>query len=73
MGCNSSKHPNNSLSNVSNSYEPYNKTRNNPLTEKEIEMRIESPKEAQNVTVGGVTYNYAWVSQRGYYPDGIIF
>lgn len=41
----------------------------NPLTEKEIQARIDAPKHTQTVTIGGVTYKYAWVSQRGYYPD----
>lgn len=43
--------------------------RGGPLSEKEIQMRIEAPAESQVFTVGGITFRYAWVSQRGYYPD----
>ena len=40
-----------------------------PLTEKEILARIDAPQASQLLTVGGITYRYAWLSQRGYYPE----
>lgn len=42
----------------------------NPLTESEILMRIEAPNESKTLSLDGVNFNYAWVSQRGYYPEG---
>ncbi len=44
-------------------------TKSNPLTEKEIQARIEAPKESHVIELGGVKYRYAYVSQRGYYPE----
>jgi hypothetical protein len=43
---------------------------NNPLTALQIQQRIEAPSECKQLIIGGVTMRYAWVSQRGYYPDG---
>jgi hypothetical protein len=40
-----------------------------PLSEKEIESRIECSDEAQIMKIGKIVYRYAYVSQRGYYPD----
>ena len=41
----------------------------NPLTDKEILMRIEAPSETQQLSLSGIKVRYAWVSQRGYYPE----
>jgi hypothetical protein len=43
---------------------------NNPLTPLQIQQRIEAPSECKQLVIGGITMRYAWVSQRGYYPDG---
>ncbi len=43
-----------------------------PLTVSEIEKRIEAPKDTHVVNHAGINMKYAWVSQRGYYPDGKI-
>ena len=40
-----------------------------PLSEKEIESRIECPDQAQTIQIGKIVYRFAYVSQRGYYPD----
>jgi hypothetical protein len=68
MGCTNSKEPNGASPPVKGSAS--NSMRNNPLTEQEIQMRIDCPKQSQLLELGGVTYRYAWVSQRGYYPEG---
>lgn len=60
MGCSSSK--------AQNASKPVEQT--GPLTETEIEARISAPSETQNINIAGVSMRYAWVSQRGYYPDG---
>ena len=46
--------------------------KNNPLSVEEIQSRIEAPKESHSLTLAGITFKYAWVSQRGYYPEGFI-
>lgn len=43
----------------------------NPLTELEIQSRIESSKQTQTLEIDGVKMRYAFMSQRGYYPEGI--
>eukprot|EP01039_Chlorochromonas_danica_P011259 gene11259-12558_t len=45
--------------------------KSNPLTEKEIQARIEAPSQTQVLELAGVTYRYAWMSQRGYYPESL--
>eukprot|EP01036_Dinobryon_divergens_P032546 gene32546-42159_t len=64
MGCNSSKvsRPNPKSSDPT-------RAKNAPLTETEIQSRMEAPKDAHCMTIGGISMRYAWVSQRGYYPD----
>lgn len=47
-------------------------TRSNPLTATEIQSRIEAPKESQFLEIAGVKIKYAWTSQRGYYPEGLL-
>ncbi len=41
-----------------------------PRTKREIHTRIESINETCSATFGGVSVRYAYLSQRGYYPDG---
>ena len=43
-----------------------------PLTPKEIQMRIESSGEILSTKVGFTTINYAYITQRGYYPDALL-
>jgi serine/threonine protein phosphatase PrpC len=40
-----------------------------PMTKQQIEKRIKSINETCVATFGGVSVRYAWLSQRGYYPD----
>ncbi len=42
----------------------------NRLSEVEIQQRMEATNENKTVTHAGITIQYAWVSQRGFYPDG---
>lgn len=56
-----------------NSHVPNQSTKRpsqSPLTDNEIQSRIEGPVETQVCTIGGIRYRYAWISQRGYYPRG---
>lgn len=39
------------------------------LSQDEIRMRIVAPDQSQVFTQSGITVRYAWVTQRGYYPD----
>ena len=39
------------------------------LSKDEIQMRIVAPKSCHSFDHCGVSIKYAWVSQRGYYPD----
>jgi hypothetical protein len=41
-----------------------------PLSPAEIQKRIEAPKETRTTNHDGLEIKFAWVSQRGYYPDG---
>lgn len=59
MGCTSSSVNNNVME-------------NNPLSATEIQQRIEAPTESKHLAIGDIKMRYAWVSQRGYYPDGRI-
>ena len=43
---------------------------NEPMTNAEIENRIECSESSRTATIGGVKVRYAFLSQRGYYPDG---
>lgn len=45
----------------------------NPLTELEIQSRIEASKSVQTLEIDGVKMRYAFMSQRGYYPEGKVF
>ena len=42
---------------------------NQPLSQKEIQARIVASKEAQSFGTGAVDLYFAYLSQRGYYPD----
>ncbi len=44
--------------------------RSTPMTKTEIDKRIDSINETRKATFGGVSVRYAYLSQRGYYPDG---
>ena len=39
------------------------------LSQHEIELRIDAPRNSDKVTHSGIEITYAWASQRGYYPD----
>jgi hypothetical protein len=39
------------------------------MTKQQIEKRINSINETCVATFGSVSVRYAWLSQRGYYPD----
>ena len=39
------------------------------LSRHEIELRIDAPPNSERFTHSGITFKYAWASQRGYYPD----
>ena len=41
-----------------------------PMTTCEIKKRINSINETCVATFGSVSVRYAWLSQRGFYPDG---
>lgn len=41
------------------------------LSKDEIQMRIVAPKSCQTFIHSGIAIKYAWVSQRGYYPDSL--
>lgn len=64
---------NNNNNSVNNDSSTSRRQSSGPLTDKEIQMRIESATEFKTVTIGGITLKYAWVSQRGYYPDSEIY
>ncbi|CAM9419992.1 unnamed protein product [Ascophyllum nodosum] len=42
---------------------------NQPLTSREIQDRIDAPPKSETVSIGGYTLRYAYMSQRGFYPD----
>jgi len=42
---------------------------NEPMTNDEIEKRIDSIEETKTCSFGGIKVRYAYLSQRGYYPD----
>lgn len=41
-----------------------------PLSSSTIKNRIESINETKTATFGGLQVRYAYLTQRGYYPDG---
>lgn len=70
MGCSSSsgvlKTPTNSTSNAtSKSYKTSN------LSSREIELRISAPQKTESFIQSDIKFKYAYVSQRGYYPDSL--
>ncbi|CAM9116929.1 unnamed protein product [Ectocarpus sp. 12 AP-2014] len=40
-----------------------------PLTTREIEERVDAPPQSETVQIAGCSLRYAYVSQRGFYPD----
>jgi hypothetical protein len=44
-----------------------------PLSPMEIKKRIEAPKSIRSAMHAGREIKFAWVSQRGYYPEGMKF
>ena len=44
--------------------------KNNPLSTKEILLRIEASPETSSLVIAQTAMRYAYVSQRGYYPEG---
>lgn len=40
-----------------------------PMSNAEIESRIESIEKTESLTLGGIKLRFAYLSQRGYYPD----
>jgi hypothetical protein len=42
-----------------------------PMTTAEIESRIDAIEHTKSATFGGISVRYAYLSQRGYYPDGM--
>lgn len=62
---------NNSLNNNLNSNIPLKKRPSlTPLTQLEIQNRIDCSKESQEFIIDNIKYKYAYVSQRGFYPSG---
>ena len=45
-------------------------TNDAPLTYKDVQSRIESIPETKTATFGGLRVRYAYITQRGYYPEG---
>ena len=41
------------------------------LTQKEILDRLDCPKAVRHTTISGLDFSYAYVSQRGFYPDSL--
>jgi hypothetical protein len=41
-----------------------------PMTNAEIESRIECSERTEMLILGGMKMRFAYLSQRGYYPDG---
>jgi hypothetical protein len=72
MGCTQSNGRNNqptSPHHTVTSESGFQATKSNPLSEKEIQQRIDAPSEVQTTSIAGINFRYAWVSQRGYYPE----
>lgn len=40
-----------------------------PLTLDDLSARITAPKKSESIKIGNYTINYAYLSQRGYYPE----
>lgn len=76
MGCGPSKDPDKRLSGQSGPEANNAKkggggggTEDEPMTLAEIESRIESIEKTRTAVFGGIKIRYAYLSQRGYYPD----
>ncbi len=68
MGCTQSssktREPVNSVSSPKS-----NRRSMNPLTESEIQDRIDASKQTQILEIDGIKMRFAFMSQRGYYPE----
>lgn len=43
------------------------------LSQQDLQKRVEAPKENEVLEYCGMTLKYAYVSQRGYYPDSKLY
>ena len=73
MGCCNSKSNSNSKRGSKTGGDIVLETTNSPLSPYEIECRVEASKVVQTINLGDIAISYAWLSQRGYYPDGKLF
>lgn len=64
MGCGNSKHAADTTSQSNGERHP-----SGQLTTSEILERIDAPARSENVDIGGYKLRYAYISQRGFYPD----
>lgn len=73
MGCLSTKPTATTSRNGSTYSVPYPSSQSfkRGLSKDEIQMRIVATKSCQTFIHSGIAIKYAWVSQRGYYPDAL--
>jgi hypothetical protein len=69
MGCGPSKEASNNVV-IGNHHGHHVATHDEPMTTAEIESRIDAIEHTKSATFGGISVRYAYLSQRGYYPDG---
>ena len=70
MGCNNSKEDTAHATEVVSSRAPPSRRKSNgPLTPQEIEQRIDSCDVVKELNFEDFSMKYAYVCQRGYYPD----
>lgn len=65
MGCSNSKEETTAVA----APPPQKRKSNGPLTAKEIEKRIDAPSSSKLLKFDDFSMRYAYVCQRGYYPD----
>jgi hypothetical protein len=65
MGCSNSSQ----LKKLPNKMPAASRSSGAPLTPQEILSRIDAIKQSTVITIANYQMNYAYVSQRGYYPD----
>ena len=70
MGCGHSKE---APAVLGNNNHHHASSKEEPMTVAEIESRIECIQHTQSVTFGGIRIRYAYLSQRGFYPDGTSY
>lgn len=76
MGCAQSKRSRGATNGHGGNAEPkddFQPSKSNPLSKREIEQRIDAAKEFHTMAIDGLNMRYAWVSQRGYYPECTSF